>query len=393
MLTQFSAENAENARIANGLLFGIENALKARKGNFRALTASSIIRKHARAEADPRLRAVAAPAFAQIARVMTAFRPKSTRYLFLEGSYGFRSDLFSIARALVRHAEESRKPNGERLAEYTDAAFPNLKQRIVSSAPIFPVLDKATLAFTLTKLRENLGPDDAFVRRIFGAKSPRQLAEELIDGSRLADLATRKSLLDADPAAIAASTDSMIAFALAVDGDSRAIRKEYEESVEAPLEKAHAQIARARFKLEGTSVYPDATFTLRISYGSVQGYRQESGWVDPITRIGGAFARATGAPPFALPASWLAAQDKLDPAAAFDIATTNDIIGGNSGSPVINAKAEVVGLVFDGNIQSLGGDYGYDSAENRAVSVSTTALRTALETVYHADRIVAELKQ
>jgi hypothetical protein len=401
MLTQFSAESAEHARIANGLLFGIENALKARKGHFRALVDSQIIPNHIKGEAelgkkvasDPKLKKAYDGAITDIAKVMADFRAKSDRYVFTEQGYGFRADLYSFARGLVRHAEESRKPNAERLAEYTDSAFPALKQRLLSTAPVYPELDKATLTFTLTKLRENLGADDAFVKKVFGNKSPKQLAEELIDGTKLADLDKRRALLDADPATIAADPDPMLVFFRLIDPDLRAVRKDYEDSVDAPLQKAHAEIAKARFKAEGTSVYPDATFTLRVSYGSIKGYDQASGHIDPLTRIGGAFTRATGSAPFALPASWLAAKDKLDLDKVFDIASTNDIIGGNSGSPLINKKGEVVGLIFDGNIQSLGGDFGYDGSTNRAVSVSTGALKEALDKVYHADRIVKELSE
>ena len=401
MLTQFSAESAEHARIANGLLFGIENSLKARKGHFRALVDSQIIADHVKGEAelgrkiagDPKLKKAYDGAIVDIAKVMVDFRAKSDRYVFTEAGYGFRADLYSFARGLVRHAEESRKPNAERLAEYTDSAFPALKQRLLSTAPVYPDLDKATLTFTLTKLREAFGADDSFVKKVFGNKSPKQLAEDLIDGTKLTDLDKRQALLDADPATIAADPDPMLVFFRLIDPDLRAVRKHYEDGVDAPLQKAHAEIAKARFKAEGTSVYPDATFTLRVSYGAIKGYDQAKGHVEPLTHIGGAFTRATGAAPFALPASWLAAKDKLDSAKVFDIASSNDIIGGNSGSPLINRKGEVVGLIFDGNIQSLGGDFGYDGAINRAVAVNSGALREALAKIYHADRVVTELSR
>jgi Peptidase S46 len=185
----------------------------------------------------------------------------------------------------------------------------------------------------------------------------------------------------------------MIAFARNIDPDLRAVRQRYENDVAAQLTKYSAQIANATFKIHGTSTYPDATFTLRISYGTVKGYRQDGHEIDPITRIGGAFARATGADPFRLPDSWIAARAALDPMQPFNFATTNDIIGGNSGSPVLNQAAEVVGLIFDGNIQSLGGDFGFDPAVNRAVAVNVGALREALAKVYHADRIVDELSK
>jgi len=399
LLTEFAAGNAEQARISNDLLFGFENSLKARKGQFRALVDSPIIVQHAKTEAtlqrkvaaDPALKPSVGGAWTQIARVMQDFAPKSDRYAFLEAGYGFRSELFSIARGLVRHAAEKGKPEADRLAEYTDANFPALKQRLLSPAPIYPALEKATLTFSLTKLREALGPDDAFVKKVFGVRSPRQVADQLVDGCGLADLDKRKTLIDADPTVLATDPDPMLALVRLIDPDLRALRKDYEDHVDAPLQKAHAAISKARFKLEGTSVYPDATFTLRISYGSVKGYDQAGGPVAPLTHFAGAFERATGAPPFALPASWLAAKDSLDLETPLDVATSNDIIGGNSGSPLITAKGEVVGLIFDGNIQSLGGDYGYDGASNRAVSVTTAALREALDKIYHADRIVAEL--
>jgi hypothetical protein len=184
----------------------------------------------------------------------------------------------------------------------------------------------------------------------------------------------------------------MIALARLVDPDFRAIRKDYEDNFSVPLEKAHSAIARARFKIYGTSIYPDATFTMRISYGAVKGYWQDGKFIEPITRIRGLFERATGAPPYQLPESWIAARPALNMDQPMNFVTTNDIIGGNSGSPVINKAGEIVGLIFDGNIQSLGGDFGFDPAVNRAVAVNVGALREGLTKVYHADRIAAELK-
>jgi hypothetical protein len=183
----------------------------------------------------------------------------------------------------------------------------------------------------------------------------------------------------------------MIVFARLVDGDARAVRKDFEENIDAPLTKASSQLAQARFKQYGTSVDPDATFTLRLSYGSVKGYDQKGGHVAPFTTMAGAYARATGATPFKLPDSWLAAKAKINPDQKMNFCTTNDIIGGNSGSPVINKNGEVIGLIFDGDIQSLGGDFGYDGSVNRAVAVNSGALREALAKIYHADRVVSEL--
>ena len=401
LLTEFSATGAERARIAKGMLFGIENSLKARKGQFAALVDPAIIASRTASEqalrkavaADPQLQAQYGQAWDTIRTALDRYRGMRDRQVFTEGGQGFRSRLFGYAKTLVRHATEVKKPDEARLREYTDANFPGQRQSLASRAPVYPELEKLTLGFSLTKLREALGPDDPFVKKVLGNKAPTELAAELVDGSKLGDAAFRRTLIDADEATIAASGDPMIALVRRIDPDLRAIRQAYESEVEADLTRSSGQIANAMFKISGTSTYPDATFTLRISFGSVKGYRHDDREIAPITTIGGAFARATGADPFRLPDSWIAAQPTLDLATPFNIATTNDIIGGNSGSPVINRNAEVVGLIFDGNIESLGGDFGYDPEHNRAVAVAVGALREALVKIYHADRIAEELKK
>ena len=399
ILTEFLTKGAEQARIANELLVGVENSLKGRKGQLSALVDPTIIKMRAdfeqalraRVDADPEMRNQYSAAWDNIRATLNYFRRLRDRYVFTEGGQGFRSRLFDLAKALVRRPAEWAKPDEERLREYTDSNFPILRQAMSSTAPIYPELEKLTLTFSLTKLREALGPDDALVKKVLGKKSPAELATELVDGTSLASVERRNELLGGDSAAIAASTDPMILFVRNIDGDLRAVRKDYEENVDASRTKYSGQIARAMFKLYGASTYPDATFTLRISYGTVAGYRDDGKHVDPVTRIGGVFERATGAEPFKLPESWIVAQPTLNLRQSFNFATTNDIVGGNSGSPVINRAGEVVGLIFDGNIQSLGGDFGYDPAVNRAVAVNVGALREALSKVYHAHRIIDEL--
>jgi hypothetical protein len=401
LLTEFSARGPEQERIARGQLFGLENGLKARKGRFAALVDPAIIKARAAAEAelrrkveaDAQLREVAGPAWDNIRQALNDYRNFRDRYAFTEGGQAFRSRLFGFAKTLVRRAAESTKPDEQRLPEFTNANFPIQRQTLVAESPVYPELEKLTLTFSLTKLRETLGPDDPFVRKVLGNKSPTTLAAELIDGSGLGDAKLRRSLLDAGEAGIAASSDPLIVLARELDPEMRAMRKKYEDGVGARLTKSSAQIADAMFKLYGTSTYPDATFTLRLSYGSVKGYRQDGRDIYPITSMGGAFERATGAYPFRLPDTWTAARGAINPDQPFNLATTNDIIGGNSGSPVINKAGEMVGLIFDGNIESLGGDYGYDPEENRAVSVAVGALREALTKIYHADRVVEELAQ
>ncbi len=399
LLTEFSTKGPEEKRIATGELFGVENALKAKKGQFVALVDPALIAAKAKAEnelrakvaEDPALKAEAGAAWDTISETLKRWKPKSERYAATEGHGAFDSRLFSDALTLVRYAAEKTKPDEKRLPEYTEANFPIRKQSLLSDRPFYPELEKLTLTFSLTKLREALGPDDSFVQKVLGKKSPAQLANELVDGSKLDDPAFRKVLFEGGRQALDASSDPMIALARLVDPDFRTIRKDFEDNFSAPLEKARTAIARARFKIYGASLYPDATFTMRISYGTVKGYTQDDRFIEPVTHIAGLFRRATGAPPYKLPESWIEAQPVLHMDQPMNFVTTNDIIGGNSGSPVINKAGEVVGLIFDGNIQSLGGDFGYDPAVNRAVAVNAGALREALKKVYRADRIAAEL--
>ena len=400
ILSEFGQRGPEEKRIANAELFGIANSYKAHKGQFEALVDPAIIRDkraeetalRAKVDADPQMKAAYGAAWDNIKAATDRQKLIRDRFSVLEGGQGFNSDLFADARSLVRHAAEAGKPDAERLREYTNANFPIARQRLLSTAPIYPELEKATLRFSLTLVQRLLGPDDPLVRRIFGSNSADELAAVLVDKTTLRDPAVRRKLLDGGQAAIDASTDPMILFAKLVDPESRAIRKDYEDNVQAVLSKNSALIAQARFKLYGTSRDPDATFTLRLSYGAMKGYDVNGRHVAPSTTMGGAFRRATGADPFKLPDSWLAAKPRLNLEQQFNIATTNDIIGGNSGSPVVNKAAEIVGLIFDGNIQSLGGNFWFDPAINRAVAVDTGAIRKALARIYHADRIVRELE-
>jgi hypothetical protein len=398
ILTEFSRKGPEQARIAEGRLFGVENSLKALKGQFYALVESSIVKDRAAAEkelrakvdADPRLKAQYGAAWDDLQGVLSRSRQGLEERSFVGGE-AFSSALFGHALTLVRYPVETKKSNELRLPEFSEASSPALRQRMFSTAPIYPELEKLRLTFSLTKMREALGPDHAFVRRVLGKKSPAQLATELVDGTKLADVGLRKQLLEGGQAAIDASNDPMIALARIVDADMRAVRKDVEENISAPLTKYTTQIAQARFQVYGESSYPDATFTLRISYGSVAGYVQDGKTIAPITMVAGLFERATGAAPYRLPESWIKAQPMLNPKQPFNFVTTNDIIGGNSGSPMVNKAGEIVGLVFDGNRQSLGGNFGYDGSTNRTIAVNVGLMREALAVVYSADRILREL--
>lgn len=398
-LVEYARRGKEQARHSMSLLFGVENGLKAYRGEAEALFAPGFLDGLQKAEDDLKNKVVADKALSSthgawdtIAAAVKKALPMSKRYGLLEGATGFRSDLFTFARMLVRAAEERAKPNETRLREFTDGRLPALAQRLLSTAPIYPELETFRLGFGLSKLRELLGPDDDIVKAVLGKESPEQVAKRLVKGSKLMDPKVRKQLYEGGADAIAKSKDPMILLAKAVDNESRALRKTMEDEIEAPIRKSHELIAAARFKIQGTNTYPDATFSPRLSFGAVKGWVEGTKTIAPYTTFGQTFERHTGAEPFALPKRWLAAKDQVDLATPMNFATTNDIIGGNSGSPVFNKDAQIVGLIFDGNIHSLGGDYGFDASVNRAVAVDSRGILHALEKVYKVDRLVNELR-
>jgi hypothetical protein len=291
----------------------------------------------------------------------------------------------------VRAAAERPKPNDERLREFRDSALPLVEQRLLAAVPIYPEREEITMSLGFMRLRELLGPDHPLVVRLLRSTSPEALAAELVAKTRLGDPAYRRQLWEGGAAAIAASDDPMIRLAAAVDADARAIRKRYEDEVEAPIDAAAERIAAARFAAYGTSLYPDATFTLRLNYGTVRGWEEGGQAVPPFTRLARAYERHTGADPFRLPDSWLEARERLDLQTKFNLSTDNDIVGGNSGSALINAQGEVVGLIFDGNIHSISGSYWFDPARNRSVAVHPAIMRAALTQVYGATALAGEL--
>ena len=400
VIEQFRSQGAEQSRIAQSDLFGIENSYKALYGRLQALLDPEVFNFKRKQEAelrdyvnaDPARKAKYGAAWDEIAKAQTTYRNMHVELTFIEYGRGFNSKYFSYARALVRGADERKKPNAERLREFTESALPAQEQRLFSTAPVYPEFEKVKLTLALTKLREWLGADDPFVKQVLGKEAPEALAQKWIAGTGLGDAALRKTLWNDEGDAVAKSNDPFIVLARSIDAKSRAIRKHYEDEVESVIDKNSELIAAARFEKYGTSVYPDATFTQRFSFGEVKGWQVKGKFVQPFTDIAGAFARATGFDPFALPQTWLDAKSQLNMQQRFDFVTTNDIIGGNSGSPMINRNGEIVGLVFDGNIESLGGDYWFDERVNRTVAVHSGAILEALRKVYKADRIAAELE-
>jgi len=398
-LIRFSEESSEHARIADDTLFTIENSLKAYRGELKALVAPNFIATKREADqrlksavgADPKLAASIGDPWAEIAAAQADRKALYMRYTYLE-SFSARSDLLGYARSLVRAAAERAKPNGERLPDYTDSRLPLLEKRLLDESPVYPELEQLLLEFWLSKLRENLTADAPATRLFLGKESPEKLAAALVQ-SKLGNVTFRKTLWDGGQSAVESSTDPLIKFVLATDAASREVRKEYEARVEGPTVRALERIARARFAAYGTSIYPDATFTLRITYGKVAGWTVNGVAVPPFTYFKGLWERATGEPPFDLAPRWVAARGKVDDTTAFDLVSDNDIVGGNSGSPLVDAKGRVVGAVFDGNIESLGGAFGFDEPVNRTVSVSTAAITEALKKVYLQDALVQELRR
>jgi hypothetical protein len=268
-----------------------------------------------------------------------------------------------------------------------------VQQQLTAAAPVYRDLEELNLVFLFTVVRRDLGTDDPLVRKMLGKESPEQLARRLVTGTHLDDPKVREELYNGGQSAVDASKDPMIRFVASINGDLLAIRKEYEARVDAPTRSAAEKFAKARFAVYGTSVDPDATFTLRLTYGTVKGFEDAEGkFVEPYTNIGGLFERATGAEPYALPESWLKAKASLNLSVPMNLSTTNDTTGGNSGSPMIDKDANIVGLLFDGNIFSLGGDYGYDVVKNRSIAVDSRALLEGIRKVYHIDRIVDEIE-
>jgi hypothetical protein len=399
LLEEFSTLGAERAREANERLFFTENGYKAIVGRdqalldpqFFALKAQQERRLRAAVAADPKLAAAYGSAWGDIAAIQKIRALVFTRYALYGGLPG--SGLMGYAVTFVRAASERTKPNGERLPEYTNQSLVNVRQEIAAPIPVYKDLDELRLAYYLDMFRRELGTDDPFVRKLLGTESPEQLARRLVTETHLDDRQVRIGLYDGGASAIAASNDPLIRLAISIDPDLRAVRQQYEAAVDAPTRAAADRIAKARFAIYGTSIDPDATFTARLSYGTVIGFPNAEGQlVQPYATIGGLYQNATGAPPYALPQSWLEARTALDMSTPMNFVTTNDIIGGNSGSPVLNRNAQIIGLVFDGNIFSLGGEYGYDARANRTVAVDSRALLEALRTVYHFDRIVAEIQ-
>jgi hypothetical protein len=399
VLRAYSAKGPENERRAKAATFSLDNAKKAWDGRLEALQDPKAMAQKAAEERTLRARVAADAALAgsvgdpwaaiAAVRKKADAREKETRFVGFAGS-----KLLGFAGQIVRLVAEVQKPNEVRLEGYTDSSLPSLKNKLYSRAPVFDDLEETTLAHQLQLAAAALGSGHPFVQAALSGRPAGEVAKALVFGSKLKDPAVRQALVDGGAAAVAASTDPMIVVARKIDPLNRAVRKFYEDEVEAPITRSSERIAQARWKVYGKAVSPDATFTLRLAYGTVKGYPAEGTEVAPRTTFYGLFDRSFshgGKAPWDLPARWLERRQSLDLATPLNFVSTNDIIGGNSGSPVVNRDGAFVGIIFDGNMESLGWDYFYTEERGRSVSVDARGILEALRKVFDADALVKEI--
>ena len=402
VLKKYMSMGEEQTRQAQNELNSVQNSLKVYRGQLSGLKDPSLMVRKTKEEqalrksiaANPERQKMYGDAWDAIAKAHKAYPSYIRERRIFEQMGGFNSTLFNFARSLVRLAAENEKPNAERLPEYTDARRASLELLLYSPAPIHEDLEKLKLTDSLGYMVELLGADNALVKQVLDGKSPEARANELISGTKLKDPEYRKELAKGGKAAIEASTDPMIVVARLIDPKAREVRKRYESEVTGVERANYAKIARALFETEGTKLYPDATFTLRLSYGAVEGYTENGKKVPPFTTLGGLYARADSFKqqfPYNLPPRWMEKKKDINLNTPFNFVSTNDIIGGNSGSPTINQNGELVGLIFDGNIQSLVGDFMYDASVNRAISVDARGMLEVLKKVFDANELAAEL--
>lgn len=400
LLAAYSARSQENARRGRNDLFGVRNSRKARDGALAGLLTPGLFDRLVNTERQLRSAVATRAALAdtqgawdRIAQAQKAIAGHRAEYDMIERAYGFNTTLFTYARELLRSADERTKANGQRLEEYRESARASFEFRLFAEQPIYTDLETLKLADSLTFLAETMGDNHPLVQKVLAGQSPQSRASAAVRGSKLASSTIRRRLYEGGEAAIREATDPMIELARLVDPDARAVRGRVEAEEEA-IRQAHGQIGKARYAIEGANHYPDATSTLRLAFGRCRGYEQEGQPIPYETTLAGLYERATGhqdQPPFNLPPRWLSKRKHLDLRTAFNFVCTADIIGGNSGSPVVDRHGELVGVIFDGNIQSLVADFLYTEEQARAVAVHSRAIIEALRKVYDAGPLAEEL--
>jgi hypothetical protein len=408
-LKAYMAQGEEQTRRGQNELNSVENSLKVYKGQIAGLQDPKLMAQKRVAEqmlrtsvsADPRRQREYGDAWDAIGKGRRDLATYERDRRFLDPTTGnpvlpagFNTPLFAFARALVRLADENTKPDAKRLPEFSNARRAQLEGALYSTPLLYDDLEKAKLTNSLAFMQSEYGANSAMMKKVLEGKTPEARAAELIDGTKLKDVDYRKQLAAAGKKGIDDSRDPMIELAQDVDKEARAARKRYDEEVVAVERTGYAKIAHALFEDQGTKLYPDATFTLRLSYGAVKGYKENGKFVPPFTTFGGLFARSNKYHhefPYNLPPRWTSKRAALNLQTPFNFVSTNDIIGGNSGSPTINKRAELVGLIFDGNIQSLVGNFEYDESVNRSISVDSRGMLEVLRKVFGANAIVNEL--
>ena len=394
----YGATSAEAKRVARNVLFSAQNSFKSLNGQLIGLRDPALMNKklederklRASIDADPKLRGQYGKFWDQVAPAYKEYATFYKRYTLLEGRR-HSSELFRFARTALRLPVEKAKPNDQRLREYRDSALPAIQRSLSSRAPITDSLEIAILADYLGALEKDLGANDATVKAALAGRTPQRAAEHYVSTSKLKDAAERRRLAGSVDAATT-SEDGMMQLVRILDGPARQVRKQYEDQVEAVVEGSAAKIALARFAVYGANGYPDATGTLRFSFGPVRAYRDRAGKPIPYaTSFQGLYQHATGADPYHLPDRWVAAKGSLNLATPLNFVSTADILGGNSGSPTVNTRGEVVGILFDSNIDALPNDFLYDDIRGRAVHVASQGIIEGLRKVYKADRVLKEL--
>jgi hypothetical protein len=397
-LKKYSATSPEAARRAMAQIFSLENSLKAYEGRIKGLQDKRVMdakrsdeaKFKAQVAANPQWKAAYGNAWDQIAAAEKEAQTRFKEQYF----HGLNSGLANLAQQIVQYVAEIKKPDGERLAGYHESQLESLRLGMFSPAPIYPDMEIARITGALELDLSEAGANDPWVKLVMNGKSPREVATELVNGTKLTEPEVRKKLIEGGQSAVDASTDSMIVLARKLDPIRRELTKWLEDNVQSVEQRAGEQLGKARFAAFGKSTYPDATFTLRLSYGQVKGYPMNGTIAPPMTTMFGLYDRSASfgnKGPFELPQRYVEGRDKLDLSTPLNFVSSNDIIGGNSGSPVVNKNGEIVGLIFDGNIESLVGDFVYEGETNRAVAVHTAAITEALRKLYGAEKLAAEL--
>ncbi len=396
---EFGKQSADNKEKVESTIFFLQNSLKVYVGRQEALSDKAILAKkqaeeddlRAKVNANPELQKEYGDAWDEIAKAVDLAKPEFKKQLFRRAD----SQLFTLAMEIVQYVAEVKKPDGERLPQYHDAGLDSLRYQMLSPAPVYPSVEKMFMKNALNLAKEQLGADDAYLQAIVQGGDIDKTVDSLVDGTKLADPAFRKSLLDGGEAAVAASNDPMIAAARRADPVWRANYVYMRDKVSSVFDAGGEKLGKARFAVYGKNAYPDATFTLRLSYGTVDGFPYNGTIAPPFTTFYGLYDRSASfsdKSPWDLTPKEEAARDKLDLSKPVDFVTTNDIIGGNSGSPVVDREGELVGLIFDGNIESLAGDFVYDGTKNRAVAVHSAGMIEAMRKIYGVGALADELE-